>query len=437
MIQVTDKSKCCGCEACVQVCPKHCISFTQDHEGFFYPEVDADICIQCGLCEKVCPVLHPYDEQKPQEVLAAINKDEEVRMESSSGGVFTLLAEETIRQGGAVFGVRFDDKWQAVFDYAETTEALAVFRGSKYLQARVGNSYTQCKQLLDQGRQVLFSGTQCQIAGLLHFLRKPYPNLLTVDFICHGVPSPKVWQHYLDEAVKAGKQAMTDIKFRDKRLGWKRFSFVLDYNEQHHSNTLTSSFAQNPFMRAFLANLILRPSCHACHAKGGRSHSDLTIADFWGINQVNPLMDDDKGTSLVLIHTEKGNNALRRDKIIWTSANYEEVLRFNPSWYKPAASHPKRDEFFLAFNDQTDLHALIDKFLRLPLKKRVKKIFKYPLIVCKKLIIRLIGGVGGGKVLVTTQIPSCDTNSLHIQSVKFRSKIHSWKRYEMEIQLSE
>ena len=435
MINIIEKFQCCGCEACVQVCPKHCISFKQDHEGFFYPEANADICIQCGLCEKVCPVLHPYGEHKPQEVLAAINKDEEVRMESSSGGVFTLLAEEIINQGGAVFGVRFDDQWQAVFDYAETTEMLAAFRGSKYLQARVGNSFAKCKQMLDQGRQVLFSGTQCQIAGLLRFLRKSYANLITVDFICHGVPSPKVWQHYLDEAVKAGKQAVTDIKFRDKRLGWKRFSFVLDYNEQHHSYTLTSAFAQNPFMRAFLANLILRPSCHACPAKSGRSHSDLTIADFWGINQVNPQMDDDKGTSLVLIHTEKGDKALRCDKIIWTSANYEDVLRFNRSWHEPALCHPKRSEFFVAFNEETDLHALIEKSLRPPLKKRVKELVKYPLGVCKKLTVKLIGG--GGKSLETNQIPSCDTNSLHIQSVKFRSKAHSWKRYEMEILLSE
>ena len=152
MIRITDKAQCCGCEACVQVCPKHCISFKQDQEGFFYPEVDADTCIQCGLCEKVCPVLHPYEEHKPQEVLAAINQNEEVRMESSSGGVFTLLAEHVIDQGGVVFGVRFDEEWLAVFDYTDSKDKLAAFRGSKYLQARVGKSYAQCKQFLDQGR---------------------------------------------------------------------------------------------------------------------------------------------------------------------------------------------------------------------------------------------------------------------------------------------
>ena len=275
MIQITDKSKCCGCEACVQVCRKHCISFAQDHEGFFYPDVDTDTCIQCGLCEKVCPVLHPYDEHKPQEVIAAINKNEEVRLESSSGGVFTLLAEEIINQGGAVFGVRFDEQWQAVFDCADTTEALAAFRGSKYLQARVGNSFEKCKQLLDKGRLVLFSGTQCQIAGLLHYLRKPYLNLLTVDVVCHGVPSPNVWQHYLQEAVPKGKRAIKNIQFRDKRLGWKRFSLTVLFNEQQHDYLLSSPFNENPFMRSFVKNLILRPSCYSCPAKCGKSRSDI------------------------------------------------------------------------------------------------------------------------------------------------------------------
>ncbi len=436
MIQIKDKSKCCGCEACVQVCPKHCINFTQDNEGFFYPEADVEACIQCGLCEKVCPVLHPYNEHKPQEVLAAINNNEEVRTESSSGGVFTLLAEDIISQGGAVFGVRFDEHWEAVFDYAETTEALAGFRGSKYLQARVGNSFTKCKQLLDQGRQVLFSGTQCQIAGLLHFLRKSYPNLLTVDFICHGVPSPKVWQHYLGEAVEAGKQAIADVKFRDKRLGWKRFSFAINYNEQNHSYTLTSPFSQNPFMRAFLANIILRPSCYSCPAKGGRSNSDITIADFWGIDQVNPEMFDDRGTSLVLIHTERGQLALKRNQLKFASASYDDVVRFTPSWCEPAPCHPKRREFFVAFDDQVDLHVLIERCLQLPLHKRIKHEIKCFVSYCN----RLIKFLAGGKTIKTieqTQIPLSSTPSLYIQSIKFRCKNHGWRCYEMEIQLSE
>lgn len=423
----------------MQVCPKHCICFMQDHEGFFYPKIDVDSCIQCGLCNRVCPVLHPFDLHKSLEVLAAINKDEGIRMDSSSGGVFSLLGERIISQGGTVFGVRFDEQWQAVFDSAETYEGLAAFRGSKYLQARVGESFAQCKCLLDQGRLVLFSGTPCQIAGLLHFLRKPYSNLLTVDFICHGVPSPKVWQRYLDEAVKAGKQAITDIKFRDKRLGWKRFCFALKYNEQHRSYTLTSTFSQNPFMRAFLSNMILRPSCHSCPAKGGKSQSDITIADFWGIDQVNPEMFDDRGTSLVLIHTEKGQLAMDRNHLKLASASYEDVLNFNRSWKESSVCHPKRSEFFVAFNDQVDLHNLIEKCLRPSLKRRIKNRINIYSLFVKKLIADSQGGysVCGGKTLETTQKTSCCSHELHIQSIKFRSKSHSWKCYEMEILLSE
>lgn len=311
MIKIIDKSKCCGCEACVQVCPQKSIKFLQDHEGFFYPEVDVKTCIQCGLCEKACPVLLPYNEHKPLEVLAAINKDEKVRMDSSSGGVFTFIAEEIIRQGGVVFGVCFDDHWQAVFDCAETSEALEAFRGSKYIQARVGNSFAKCKQLLDQGRLVLFSGTQCQIAALLHFLRRPYTNLLTIDFVCHGVPSPKVWQRYLTEIVQEEVKAIRDVRFRDKRLGWKHFSFSLNFNKQDNTSLLSSVYLENEYMQAFLANLILRPSCYACPAKRGRSKSDFPYvlpAEFgwsdlgtWG--SLHTLSEQDENHNAVI-----GNN---------------------------------------------------------------------------------------------------------------------------------
>ena len=172
MIQIQNKQDCCGCEACVQVCPKQCISFNQDHEGFLYPKVDEDMCIHCGLCSIVCPVLHPYESQKPYETLAAINPDDEIRKTSSSGGVFTLLAEKVIDEGGIVFGARFDEEWLVVHDVAETKEALRVFRGSKYLQSRIGDSFLRCQNFLDAGRMVLFTGTPCQVAALNHYLRK-------------------------------------------------------------------------------------------------------------------------------------------------------------------------------------------------------------------------------------------------------------------------
>ena len=231
MITIHDKSLCCGCAACAQTCPKQCINMIQDDEGFLYPTVNKNTCIDCGLCEKVCHELHPYDEQAPLKVLAAINRDENVRMHSSSGGIFHLLAEKTISAGGVVFGARFDEDWQVVIDYAESMEGVRAFMGSKYIQARTEKAYKDAKRFLAESRQVLFSGTPCQIAGLKHFLRKEHDNLLAVDFICHGTPSPKIWNLYLEEILRNGKH-LSDVKFRDKTKGWKNFGFKLTYNKE-------------------------------------------------------------------------------------------------------------------------------------------------------------------------------------------------------------
>lgn len=199
MIHITDKSKCCGCNACVQRCPKQCIAMREDEEGFLYPKVDVAVCIDCGLCEKVCPVINQNVPKEPLQVFAAKNKNEDQRLRSSSGGVFILLAENIIKQGGVVFGARFDKNWEVEHGYAETLEELEPLMRSKYVQSRIGNTYKEAEMFLKQGRKVLFVGTSCQIAGLHKFLRKEYENLLTVDFICHGVPSPGVWRKSSEE----------------------------------------------------------------------------------------------------------------------------------------------------------------------------------------------------------------------------------------------
>src|SRR5574344_829304 len=164
MINITDKHNCCGCSACASICPKHCITMQADNEGFLYPKVNETDCIDCGLCEKVCHELHPFEERKPEKVYAAINKDQEVRLKSSSGGIFYLLAEKTIAEGGVVFGARFDEQWQVVIDYAETMEGVKAFMCSKYVHARMATAYTDAKRFLTDGRKVLFSNTPCQMA---------------------------------------------------------------------------------------------------------------------------------------------------------------------------------------------------------------------------------------------------------------------------------
>ena len=241
MIHITEKFYCCGCMACVSVCPKQCIKMIEDEEGFLYPEIDASRCIDCKLCEKVCPELCQKEERSPLSVYAAKNKNEQIRLASSSGGIFTLLAEKVIDEDGVVFGARFNEKWDIVHDYKETKEGLVAFRGSKYVQSYMGDCYQKVKSFLQQGREVMFTGTPCQIAGLKNYLRKDYDNLLTVDVVCHGVPSPKVWRIYLDEIARkggkntvlshpiCGKAEIKSIDFRSKSTGWKKFSFALFY----------------------------------------------------------------------------------------------------------------------------------------------------------------------------------------------------------------
>lgn len=367
MIDIKEKKDCCGCGACVQRCPKSCISMREDNEGFLYPEVDKEMCIDCGLCEKVCPVINQSKERQPLVVYAAKHKDEQIRLASSSGGAFTAIAEPVIEEGGVVFGAKFDKDWSVIHDYTETKEGLAAFRGSKYVQSRIGESYKNAEAFLKTGRKVLFSGTPCQIAGLKRFLCKEYDNLLTVDFICHGVPSPGVWREYLKEETarqcggknsvlshpkdNLGDVRIENISFRDKRLGWKKFSFVLtlsvpDGHGAKNTVLLSEPLNENIFLRGFLANLYLRPSCHACPAKKFKSGSDVTIGDFWGVQNVMPEIDDDKGVSALMVNSLKLDVCFRNSKIKKWSTHYNSILRYNPSIEKSVKLSDKRECYF-------------------------------------------------------------------------------------------
>ena len=436
MIQITNKVDCCGCSAGAMKCPKHCITMQTDSEGFLYPVVNKADCIDCGLCEKVCHELHPYEQRKPLNVYAAINKDEEIRLKSSSGGIFYLLAEKTISEGGVVFGARFDEDWQVVIDYAETMEGIKPFMGSKYVQARTATAFKDAEAFLKQGRKVLFSGSLCQIAGLHHYLRKEYDNLTTVDFVCHGVPSPKVWQRYLDEVVTAGKRAINDVKFRNKSNGWKKFNFVLSYNQEEKTHSLCSWHQQNHYMRAFLSDMILRPSCHECRAKQGSSHSDITIADFWGINIEMPEMDDDKGTGLVLVNTDKGRQALDWSKVTQKESSIEVASKYNGGLSSITKPHPKLAEFFDALDASPSVIDLIDKSLRPSFKSRIKLSLRRYKQLIKRALEKLIGRAH--QTLPCSQISQSDfvpsmPQDTKISAITFRNKQNGWKSYQMEI----
>lgn len=393
MISITQKQDCCGCNACAQICPKQCITMQEDDEGFLYPRVDTENCIDCHLCEKICPVSNHGTERKPLKVYAAINKDEEVRKQSSSGGIFTALAEQVIKQGGVVFGARFDERWQVKHDYTETMEGLAAFRGSKYVQSRIGNTYQEAEQFLKVGRKVLFSGTPCQIAGLRNYLRKEYDNLLAIDFICHGVPSPMVWRRYLKEEVARQcdrKNSVLShpiheedvlvegISFRDKTMGWKKFSFALTLSTTNGSGDKIqfcscSPMTKNEYLRGFMSNVYLRPSCYSCAFKCLKSKSDITLGDFWNIRLYNKHLDDNQGLSLMLLNNSRGlclANAIRSEVAFYSIPNYD--INSNFALMNSVVASNKRSCFYDLYNTHDSFIGLIRDILKLNFKEKVK-----------------------------------------------------------------
>ena len=376
MIQLNSKYDCCGCSACAQSCPKECIIMRADEEGFLYPQIDTDTCINCGLCERVCPVINQSLPQKPHSVYAAKNKNEDIRLKSSSGGLFTLLAERTINNGGVVFGAKFNDDWSVIHDYTETIDGIKIFRGSKYLQSNTNICYKSVRKFLKEGRKVLFSGTPCQIAGLHLFLNKEYPNLTTVDIICHGVPSPLVWHKYVDLLKSLTTSPLSKISHRDKTEGWKLFGIKAINN--NNEIVCQENLQKNIYLKTFLSNLCLRPSCYKCPCLSNKSHSDITIADFWGIEKEIPEFDDDRGCNIILVNSEKGSeifNSLDCEKI---ETNFENAIKYNTSYNKSVNEPKYRTYFFKNFHKKGfAIYDIIQHKQRLSLMQRIASRIKH------------------------------------------------------------
>lgn len=366
MIEINHKKDCCGCYACENICPNHCIEMKVDQEGFWYPEVDQTKCINCNLCEKVCPELKQYanpNALEPQ-ALGAWNLDEEVRKQSSSGGVFTALAEWIINQNGIIFGVGFDESLSVVHKKVTTVEELASLRGSKYTQSKIGDMYKEAKGCLMQGREVLFTGTPCQIAGLYSYLQKEYENLYTCDLICHGVPSPKVFDKYKEHLEVKNNSKVTKVSFRDKEYGWKVFSMVLDFED---NSRYIKTLREDPFMIGFLKDKYLRPSCHECTFSTLPRMADISLADYWGVAGKYPELDDDKGTSLILVNTDKGQILLEscKEQLFMQECDFAYALQHNPCISGSVKPHSEREQFFKAL-DSIPFEELIKKYMSPP-----------------------------------------------------------------------
>lgn len=380
MIKISDKVKCSGCHACMMSCPVQCITMQPDKEGFLYPKVDIAKCVDCGLCEKKCPISTPMNTTRNQtDILAyaAYSKNEVLRNKSSSGGVFTEIAQYVLQKNGVVFGAAFDNTFCLKHILVDSIDALEKLRGSKYVQSEIGTTFQQAMKLLDSGRIVLFTGTPCQIAGLYSFIGKEHDNLITLDIVCHGVPSPLVWRKYKKSLEKRMGSNIVGVNFRDKKTGWRTYSFVLEFlNKKFH----IEKSGTNSYMQFFLKNLSLRPSCYHCAFKGTIRQSDFTLGDFWGIENVLPEMDDGKGTSLLLVNSSKGQKVLQEisKNIYYQQVNVEEAVPYNASIIKSPEMPKNRTHFMKELSN--------DEYEKIARKYNKRKFFFYIKLMMKKIV---------------------------------------------------
>lgn len=374
MIEIIDKGKCCGCHGCTNICPKSCISMEVDNEGFWYPKVDKNLCIDCHLCEKVCPILEVPQKKEVFTTLtyACKNKNDEVRVESSSGGVFSLLCKYVINREGVVFGASYDEDFNVRHTYVETLEECAQFRSSKYVQSKIGDTYKKVRTFLNQGRVVLFSGTPCQIEGLSGYLRKEYPNLIKVDIACHGVPSPKVYREYVTNLEREYHSKLTSLSFRNKDTGWNTYSFKAEFeNGKVHQEI----GYDNIYMKGFLSDIYLRPSCFECEFKKPRTTADITLGDYWGVKDIHPEFTDEKGVSLIFVHSQKGKDIFDQVSVNLevVESDFDYATKCNPSIIKHAPYQPKRQQFFELLEQGVALNTAIEKCVKPTLLQRVKR----------------------------------------------------------------
>ncbi len=345
MIHIDNKVDCCGCHACMMACNFSCISMVPDAEGFLYPQANGKVCIECGICEKVCPMLQPSRLGDAPKAFASWHRIEEIRTRSSSGGVFSALMDQTLNLSGVVVGAAFDKTMILRHQLARNLNESCNFRGSKYVQSVIGGVYLEVKECLQQGSKVLFSGTPCQIAGLNAYLGRDAASLTTCDLVCHGVPSPKVFKRYIQAFEERHGRKIQSINFRSKELGWKNFSILMTFDD---STVYCSDLKHDPFLIGFLRDIYLRPSCHECRFSRLPRVADISLADYWGVGGHHPEWDDDLGTSLVLIQTEKGQKAFDAccNDLIVHESDLDLAILSNPCIAGSVPPNKNRSAFF-------------------------------------------------------------------------------------------
>lgn len=356
MIDELEKSKCTGCYACVNKCPTHCIHMEEDSEGFPYPKIDKEKCIKCNLCEKVCPIMTFQKEKNHFEnpiIIGAYSKNETTRLDSTSGGIFSELAEAIWKENGYVSGAIYDDKWMVKHIVTNSRNDIKKLRSSKYIQSRIENCYREIEDKLKEGNNVMICAAPCQIAGLVNYLGKEYDNLILCDFICRGVNSPKIFKKYLESLEKKYHAKISKIKFKDKTYGWHSFSTRIEFEngKKYIGNRYLDSF-----MIGYLQyNAFMRPACYECHFKDFPRLSDITLADFWGIENIDKTLDQNKGTSMILLNSQKGKELFEKiqDNLNWKIIDSDKAFIENQCVHKSANMTEARKQVLTRMDEMT------------------------------------------------------------------------------------
>ena len=349
MPELAPKVDCTGCTACASICPMQCIEMVPEKDGFFYPKINLSRCVECFLCVKSCPIKSdtPSAVHLAASAYAAYSNDLKLRKESSSGGIFSEIAIEVLKKGGVVFGAAYNAQFEISHICIETVDELYKLRGAKYAQGSLDGIFSQVLDYLKKQREVLFSGLPCQIAGLKAFLKKEYASLTCIDFVCHGVPSPAVWQKYVQYRSRLDNHGKMPVfvNMRSKESGWSHYQYsnMFDYGQKRWS----CRSGDNLFMKLFVGDYINRLSCENCRTKGYYRVSDFTLGDFWGIWKIFPEMDDDQGTSLIILHSEKARQLFLdiQTRITYQAVRLEEAGFMNPSLLKASKAKGERDPF--------------------------------------------------------------------------------------------
>lgn len=390
MIEINDEYQCCGCTACANICPKNCITMAPDEEGFLYPETDRDLCINCGLCEKVCPVINaPENLHGEVESYVVRAKDDEVLSGSTSGGFFTPVAEYVLSENGVVCAATFDEDWNVVHEFITSREAdISKYRGSKYVQSNLGSCFSRIKEYLVSNRLVLFVGTPCQVAGLKNYLQKEYENLITVDLVCHGASSPKLWGEYVAFQSNQFHSTIRNISFRNKTYGYHSGTMKIEFD---NGEVYYGSARVDYMLKSFFSEISSRPICYKCPFKGIKRCSDFTIYDCWHFSKL--LIgkgDDDKGYTNVIVHSKKATDILKilADELEIYQVDTQKAIELDGVMAtKSAVPHPRRKEYYKDL-DKVILSQHIQKFI--PVTKKDILIEKSKSVLYKLKIFRWI-----------------------------------------------